>query len=161
PADAQIPGKIPLGLERVETMRFFSRFTALFKVAAVALALALPTALVVSHADARAGGGFSSGSRGMRTWSAPPATNTAPSAARPFDRTMTPNSPSYAPRPSGGLFGRPGLLGGLAAGFLGAGLFGLLFGGGLFGGLGGFSSLLGLVLQVVLIVIVARLVMGW
>jgi predicted lipid-binding transport protein (Tim44 family) len=148
-------------MERAETMRFSSRFTALFKVAAVALALALPTALAVSHADARAGGGFSSGSRGMRTWSAPPATNTAPNVARPFDRTMTPNTPSYAPRPSGGFFGRPGLLGGLAAGFLGAGLFGLLFGGGLFGGLGGFSSLLGLVLQVVLIVIVARLVMSW
>ena len=142
-------------------MRFSSRFTAFFKVAAVALALALPTALAVSHADARAGGGFSSGSRGMRTFSAPPATNTAPSVARPFDRTMTPNTPSYAPRPSGGFFGRPGLLGGLAAGFLGAGLFGMLFGGGLFGGLGGFSSLLGLLLQVVLIVIVARLAMGW
>jgi predicted lipid-binding transport protein (Tim44 family) len=147
-------------MERVETMRFSSRFIALFKVAAVALALAMPTALVVSHADARAGGGFSSGSRGMRTWSAPPATNTAPNVARPFDRTITPNSPSYAPRP-GGFFGRPGLLGGLAAGFLGAGLFGLLFGGGLFGGLGGFSSLLGLILQVVLIVFVARLVMNW
>ncbi len=142
-------------------MRFSSRFTAFFKIAAVALALALPTALAVSHADARAGGGFSSGSRGMRTFSAPPATNTAPSAARPFDRTVTPNTPSYAPRPSGGFFGRPGLLGGLAAGFLGAGLFGMLFGGGLFGGLGGFSSLLGLVLQIALIVIVARLVMGW
>jgi predicted lipid-binding transport protein (Tim44 family) len=141
-------------------MRFSSRFTAFFKIAAVALALILPTALAVSQADARAGGGFSSGSRGMRTWSAPPATNTAPSTARPFDRTMTPNSPSYAPRP-GGFFGRPGLLGGLAAGFLGAGLFGLLFGGGLFGGLGGFSSLLGLILQVVLIVFVARLVMNW
>jgi predicted lipid-binding transport protein (Tim44 family) len=141
-------------------MRFSSRFTALFKIAAVALALVLPVAFGVSQADARAGGGFSSGSRGMRTWSAPPVTNTAPSAARPFDRTMTPNSPSYAPRP-GGFFGRPGLLGGLAAGFLGAGLFGLLFGGGLFGGLGGFSSLLGLILQVVLIVFVARLVMNW
>ena len=142
-------------------MRFSSRLPALFKVAAVALALVLPVALGVSQADARAGGGFSSGSRGMRTWSAPPVTNTVPSTARPFDRTMTPNSPSYAPRPTGGFFGRPGLLGGLAAGFLGAGLFGLLFGGGLFGGLGGFSSLLGLILQVVLIVFVARLVMNW
>jgi len=75
---------------------------------------------------------------------------------------MTPNTPSYAPRPSGGgLFGRPGLLGGLAAGFLGAGLFGMLFGGGMFGGLGGFSSIIGLILQIGLIVIVARLVMNW
>src|SRR5207237_368158 len=52
-------------------------------------------------------------------------------------------------------------LGGLAAGFLGAGLFGMLFGGSLFGGLGGFSSIFGLILQIGLIVIVARLVMGW
>jgi predicted lipid-binding transport protein (Tim44 family) len=143
-------------------MRFSSRFPAFFRIAAVALALALPTALIVSDADARAGGGSSSGSRGTRTFSAPPPTTTAPSAARPFDRTMTPNTPSYAPRPSGGgLFGRPGLLGGLAAGFLGAGLFGMLFGGGMFGGLGGFSSIIGLILQIGLIVIVARLVMNW
>jgi predicted lipid-binding transport protein (Tim44 family) len=59
-----------------------------------------------------------------------------------------------------GLFGG-GLLGGLAAGFLGAGLFGLLFGHGLFGGMAGFASILGLVLQVVLIVIVARLLFAW
>jgi predicted lipid-binding transport protein (Tim44 family) len=142
-------------------MRASSRFTALFRAAAVALALLVPTVAAVSHADARAGGGFSSGSRGMRTFSAPAPTNTAPSAARPFDRTVTPNTPSSAPRPGGGFFGRPGLLGGLAAGFLGAGLFGLLFGGGLFGGLGGFSSVLGLIIQIVLIVFVARLVMNW
>ena len=59
-----------------------------------------------------------------------------------------------------GLFGG-GLLGGLAAGFLGAGLFGLLFGHGFFGGMGGFASLIGLVLQIVLVVIVARLLFAW
>ena len=64
---------------------------------------------------------------------------------------------------SGGLFNRPGggLLRGLAAGFLGAGLFGLLFGGGLFSGLGGFSSILGLLLQIGLIVLLARWAMSW
>ena len=43
----------------------------------------------------------------------------------------------------GGFFNRPGrgMLGGLAAGFLGAGLFGMLFGGGMFSGIGGFSSI--------------------
>jgi predicted lipid-binding transport protein (Tim44 family) len=50
---------------------------------------------------------------------------------------------------------------GLAAGFLGAGLLGMLFGGGLFGGLGGLSSLFGLLLQIGLIVIVVRLAMSW
>ena len=53
------------------------------------------------------------------------------------------------------------MLGGLAAGFLGAGLLGMLFGGGLFGGLGGLSSIFGLLLQIGLIVIVIRLAMSW
>ena len=74
---------------------------------------------------------------------------------------MTPRStPSTAPA-TGGWFGRPGLLGGLAAGFLGAGLLGLLFGHGLFGGLGGFASMFGLLLQLALIFFVARLIWGW
>src|SRR5207253_9672229 len=50
---------------------------------------------------------------------------------------------------------------GLAAGFLGAGLLGMLFGGGLFGGLGGLSSIIGLLLQIGLIIIVVRLAMSW
>ena len=40
------------------------------------------------------------------------------------------------------------MLGGLAAGFLGAGLFGMLFGHGFLGGMGGFASFLGLLIQV-------------
>ena len=54
-----------------------------------------------------------------------------------------------------------GLFGGLAAGFLGAGLFGLLFGHGLFSGMAGFASVIGLLLQVVLVVIVGRLIFAW
>ena len=54
-----------------------------------------------------------------------------------------------------------GLLGGLAAGFLGAGLFGMLFGHGFMGGMGGFASILGLLLQIGLVVIVARLAWAW
>ncbi|MBC7576717.1 MAG: TIM44-like domain-containing protein, partial [Tardiphaga sp.] len=63
----------------------------------------------------------------------------------------------------GGFFNRPGMgmLGGLAAGFLGAGLLGMLFGGGMFSGLGGLSSIFGLILQVGLIIIVVRLAMSW
>jgi predicted lipid-binding transport protein (Tim44 family) len=69
-----------------------------------------------------------------------------------------------APAPAGGgFFNRPGMgmLGGLAAGFLGAGLLGMLFGGGMFGGLGGLSSIFGLILQIGLIIIVVRLAMSW
>ncbi len=144
-------------------MTFSQRMHGLVKAVAVVMALALPAVIAVSSADARVGGGFSSGSRGGRTFSAPPPTATAPGTAQPFNRTFTqPGSPATGPRP-GGFFNRPGtgLLGGLAAGFLGAGLFGMLFGGGLFSGLGGFSSILGLLLQIGLIVLVIRLAMSW
>ena len=53
------------------------------------------------------------------------------------------------------------MLGGLAMGFLGAGLFGMLSGGGLFSGLGGLSSIIGLLLQIGLIILVVRLAMSW
>src|SRR5450830_218666 len=132
-----------------------------FLIALAAIATAL--VLVAADAHARAGGGFSSGSRGFRTFSAPPSTSTAPNSAAPIQRTITqPGGASAAgqaaTRP--GLFGG-GLFGGLAAGFLGAGLFGMLFGHGLFGGMGGFASIIGLLLQIALVVIVARLLFAW
>jgi predicted lipid-binding transport protein (Tim44 family) len=127
---------------------------------AIASVLAL-----TSVADARVGGGLGMGSRGSRTFSAPPSTTTAPSTARPLDRTMTqPSRPSTLPSASpglfGGMFGR-GLVGGLIGGFLGAGLFGLLFGHGLFGGMGGFASIFGLMIQLALVYFVARLAWNW
>jgi predicted lipid-binding transport protein (Tim44 family) len=131
-----------------------------------ALAVVTTLALVTGEADARAGSGSSFGSRGTRSYSAPPTTTTAPTTAAPLQRSLAqPSAPSTASgalfnRP-GGFFNRPGLLGGLAAGFLGAGLLGLLFGNGLFGGLGGLASILGLLLQVALVVIVGRLLWSW
>ena len=101
------------------------------------------------------------GSRGSKTFSAPPPTATAPNAAAPINRTMTqPGTPgaatSTAARPPvaqpGGMFGGArGMLGGLALGLLGAGLIGMLIGGGFLSGLAGFASILGLLLQVALI----------
>lgn len=133
----------------------------------VVLFAALATlALVAGDADARVGGGRSSGSRGMNTFSAPPATRTAPNTAAPIERSMTqPGQPGGFGRPAAParqpFFNRPGFLGGLAAGFLGAGLLGMLFGHGLFGGLGGLASIFGLLLQIALVVIVARLLWAW
>lgn len=133
------------------------RFRPLLALLALACMLSLSA---VTMADARVGGGFSLGSRGSRTFSAPPPTRTSPYTGAPIQRSMTqPGSPAVPRSYGGGLFGRP-LLGGLAAGFLGAGLFGLLFGGGLFGGLGGIASLFGLLLQIALIVLVARFLMS-
>ncbi|MEA2939416.1 MAG: hypothetical protein QOC56_2920 [Alphaproteobacteria bacterium] len=138
-----------------------SRFRPLLALVAVATALTL----IAGDVDARVGGSF--GSRGTRTFSAPPPTKTAPNTARPMERSITqPTQPNVAARPApatqpGGFFNRPGLLGGLAAGFIGAGLFGLLFGHGLAGGLGGFASFLGLILQIGLVVIVSYMLWNW
>lgn len=150
-------------------MNFPQRTRAMVKMLAVALALAMPaamisSAIISSPADARAGRGFSSGSRGARTFTPPPMTNTAPKAGQPMQRSITQPGMNNAARPgaqTGGFFNRPGLLGGLAAGFLGAGLFGMLFGGGLFGGLGGLSSIFGLILQIGLIYLLVRFAMSW
>lgn len=129
------------------------------------LAMAAIFAFTVVESDARVRGGF--GSRGGKTFSAPPPTATAPKAGT-INRSMTqPGQPgaATAARPAapagGGFFNRPGLLGGLAAGFLGAGLIGLLMGNGFLGGLAGFASLLGLILQVGLIALVAMLAWRW
>lgn len=132
------------------------RFRPLLALLALACVLSLSA---VTGADARIGNGLSLGSRGLRTFSAPPSTSTSPFAASPIQRSLTqPGSPGMARSYpyGGGFFGRPGFLGGLFSGFLGAGLLGLLFGGGFFGGLGGIASLFGLLLQIVLIVFVAR-----
>jgi predicted lipid-binding transport protein (Tim44 family) len=145
-------------------MTFF-RFRPLLALCAIAAALVL----VVSDADARAGRGGSFGSRGSQTFSAPPSTATSPTA-RPIERSMTQPGGFAQQRPAtspgGSFFNRPGFLGGgflggMFAGFLGAGLLGMLFGHGLTGGLGGFASILGLVLQIALVVIVARLLWAW
>jgi predicted lipid-binding transport protein (Tim44 family) len=136
------------------------RFRSALALAAVALTLAF--AVTVDAAPR-----FNAGSRGSRTFSAPPPTAMSPNAARPIERSMTtPSRPGAtattpaAATPGRGLFGG-GLLGGLAAGFLGAGLFGMLFGHGFMGGLGGFASFLGLLLQIGLVIIVARLAWAW
>ena len=145
-------------------MNFNSRVFGVAQAFAVVLSLALPLVVAASSADARIGGGSSSGSRGARTFSAPPSTSTAPNAAQPFNRTMTqPGSPGIGAPAGGGFFNRPGMgmFGGLAAGFLGAGLLGMLFGGGMFGGIGGMSSIIGLILQIGLIVLVVRFAMSW
>jgi predicted lipid-binding transport protein (Tim44 family) len=132
------------------------------------IAIAAVFVLMTADAHARAGGGFSGGSRGARTFSAPPSTPTAPTAA-PIQNSMTQPGGAASIGQAGarpGLFGGRGLFGGglfggIAAGFLGAGLFGLLFGQGFFGGMAGFASIVGLLLQVVLVVIVARLIFAW
>lgn len=139
-------------------MKLFRPLFALFALAAV-------FTMVIADADARPR--VSMGSRGSKTFSAPPSTATAPNAAAPINRSMTqPGSPGMAapgarpPVAQPGGFGR-GLMGGLLGGLLGAGLFGMLFGGGFLSGIAGFASVIGLLLQVGLVVIVGVLLFRW
>jgi len=123
--------------------------------------LAVVAAVIIvapSLADARAGAGSSSGSRGGKTYQAPPPTQTAP-ASKPVERSATPEpaqkvataAPATAAPQSGGFFARNPFVSGLMGGMLGAGLLGMMFGGGFSGGLGGAGGMLGLLLQFLLI----------
>jgi hypothetical protein len=69
--------------------------------------------------------------------------------------------PTYQGGSLGGLFNRPGLIGGFAAGFLGAGVVGLLFGRGMIGELSGFPAVLGLLFQLTLLGMLGRLIWSW
>ncbi len=135
-------------------MRRHSALLAAVAVAALALA--------PSVADARAGSGSSMGSRGSRSYSAPPSTSTAPSYASPLERSVTPPSaPSYGSPNMGGQFGAPARSGfgsGLMGGLVGVGIGSMLMGHGFFGGGGGVGGFgfIGLLLQMVLLFFVAR-----
>lgn len=149
--------------KRINAMRRTS-----YVLAAVA---ALSLALAPGLADARAGGGRSMGSRGGMTWSAPPTTRTAPTAAQPLQRSMTPAAPS--PGFAGaGMAGRgfsrgSGFASGLLGGLIGVGIGGMLFGhgfggGGYYGGSGmGFAGFLGLLLQIGLVALAVYMLVGW
>jgi predicted lipid-binding transport protein (Tim44 family) len=130
-----------------------------------AVAVALMMALSAGTADARASRSTSSGSRGERTYSAPAATSTAPTTAKPMERTTAPatqpgvQAPAAASAQSGGFFRGGGFMSGLMGGLIGAGIGAMLFGGGFFSGLGSFAGILGFILQIVLVVFLVRLAM--
>ena len=131
-----------------------------------AIALAAILTLAGSVAEARVGRGGSFGSRGGRTFDAPPVTRTAPAPASPIERSQIPqgqfqNRPGLPPA---GQLAQPRRFGfgtGLFAGLLGAGLLGMLFGNGFFGGLAGLASFFGLLIQVGLLALLAVWVVRW
>src|SRR5262245_61590816 len=90
---------------------------------ALALALAAILAFTIDVADARVGRGGSFGSRGTQTYTAPPTTQTAPTTAKPVERSMT--QPGTA-QPSAGT-ARPASA--PASSRFGGGFGGLLLGG--------------------------------
>jgi predicted lipid-binding transport protein (Tim44 family) len=127
--------------------------TRLARLAAVALLASGSFAIAVHDADARAGKGGSSGSRGSQTYQAPPSTNTSPGTAAPINRSIT--QPGQAARPAAGQASQAtgaaqqasrfgGMRGLLLGGLIGAGLATFL-------GAGTLASVLGFILQMLLI----------
>jgi predicted lipid-binding transport protein (Tim44 family) len=116
-------------------------------------------ALAAVPAEARLGGGHSFGSRGSFSFRAPRATNLAPGAA-PFERSQTPlggyNRGSLSGPNRGSVFNRRPFMSGLLGGFIGAGIFGLLFGGGFMHMGLGFGGLFGVLIQLVILFFVLR-----
>lgn len=118
--------------------------------------------MAVETADARAGKGNSSGSRGSNTQSAPPPTATSPGQAAPINRTITPPGKSTATAgaatAAGGAATQASRFGGmkglLLGGLIGAGLASML-------GAGALANVLGFVLQMALIAGIVMLVIAF
>ncbi|MBY5411637.1 Tim44 domain-containing protein [Rhizobium leguminosarum] len=127
-----------------------SRFA---KIAAIAALTSATVFASLDDAEARRAGSFGFGSRGTRTFQAPPVTRTAPAPAAPIERSMTPRpqttAPATAQQPIGAQ--RPGFFGGfgrsMIGGLIAGGLLGMLLGHGFGGGFG----FLGMLLQIALI----------
>lgn len=121
--------------------------------------LALAIAAAPGFALARAGDSSSMGSRGSRTYSAPPPTNTAPYTA-PVQRSLTPGAQRGGTATGGMMPGGSGMhgsfLSGLFGGLIGAGIAGMLLGHGFFSGMGSFGGIIGLLIQIALIVWLVR-----
>ena len=130
----------------------------LFKVSA--LLLSLLVVLGPSLAQARVGGGGSFGSRGGRTYSAPPATGTSPYGAAPMQGSTTlPGGGGYGAGYGtgyGGGFRRSGLGTGLMGGLLGFGLGRMMFGHGYGYGFGGGLGILGLLIRLAIVFFLVR-----
>ncbi|KAF0226348.1 MAG: import inner membrane translocase subunit [Beijerinckiaceae bacterium] len=133
-----------------------------FHRAAFGMAIVSAFFLMMAGADARPGKASSAGSRGTRTDVAPPTTNTAPRQSQPITGSQTPRAGAPAPAAPAAQPSRwSGLMGGLAGGLIGAGLFGLLAGNGLFGGMGSLMSILGLILQIGIVFFIVRFAINY
>jgi hypothetical protein len=137
-------------------MRWLRSFTTL-------ITLALGLLICAEDADARLESELRLDGTGAWAYLSPPLATTMLDDIAALDDPMPvyAGQPSYSGGSLVGLFSRPGLLGGFAAGFLGAGLFGFLFGQGVSGGLTGAASGLGLLFQLALLVMLVRLIWTW
>jgi hypothetical protein len=154
---------VPVLAESTPAALFLSPLRAFRSLAALG-ALALGLLLSAAEADTRFEDGmvFSGGAAGSFSLPSLRSVAAAPPAAIATAMPAAAGQQQTYPGGSlGGLFNRPGVIGGFAAGFLGAGLFGLLFGHGMVGELSSVASVLGLLFQIALLVMLMRLIWTW
>lgn len=142
-----------VGIEALIPARWLSSF-------ATVLALALGLLTSTDEADARLRDSLSFVGTGLTECCAPGDLVGSGAALTPVAETPAP-APIYPGGSLGGLFSRGDMIGGFAAGFLGSGVIGLLFGHGIVGELSGVASVLGLLFQLALIAMLARLIWTW
>ena len=78
-----ILGALPMPGNEEKDMNFTQTARGIVRAFAIVLSLAVPFAMAITAADARVGGGGSSGSRGSKTYSAPPSTPRRPMRRSP------------------------------------------------------------------------------
>jgi hypothetical protein len=140
--------------------RWLRSVAALATLAALILGLLLGSEGAVARFDA--GLGFAGGTAGMvLPLSAVSLVSDDLAALGGWIMPPAVAQPTYPGGSLVGLFNRPGVIGGFAAGFLGAGVLGLLFGHGVVGELSSFVAVLGLAFQIALILMLARLIWTW
>ncbi|RAK52083.1 TIM44-like domain-containing protein [Phenylobacterium deserti] len=141
------------------------------KAALLTAAMAVFSFGALDAADARPRGGF--GSRGARTWQAPPATRTAPTQAAPIERSMAARPPgaqqpgAQQPGARAQTAGQPGavqpqrrggMMGGILGGLLVGGLLGAMLGNGFGAGAGAlFATLIQIGVVVLGVMLLMRL----
>jgi predicted lipid-binding transport protein (Tim44 family) len=126
-------------------------------------ALAVSVLVWTDDAEARLEGSTNFGGGGAQAFALPRVAPLPHNMTRWPDSVIAANGaqPGYPGGSLGELFNRPSLLGGFAAGFLGAGLLGLVFGHGMVGDLGGSASFVGLFCQLALIAMLIRGIWTW
>lgn len=129
-----------------------------------AVVAVLALCALADTADARAGRGFSIGSRGVKTFTPAPTTRTAPNAAQPIQRSaqgapqQVNPAASAAPRPAARPVPSSGFGTGFMGGLIGAGVIGYFLGHGF--GVSSVLGFLGLVAQFAVIGLAISLLMG-
>ncbi|HEY2530732.1 MAG TPA: hypothetical protein VGJ20_22830 [Xanthobacteraceae bacterium] len=126
-------------------------------------ALAFALLICADDSDAQLAGALQHAASGIRITLSPPGSSTVDVAATALDhgRLAQAFQPAHPGGLAAGAFNHSSRIDGFAAGFLAAGLLGLLFGHGVFARIDGSASVFGLLFQLAVVGMLGRLVWTW